>query len=421
MMGHSQLQRLGPIPKPFRLIALLMAAVLGGCSLSKPTLPVMLYLAVSIEDDRQITSETIQEFRQLHYKLIEQFRSLHPEVLVQTDLYREKELIDQVRQRQKAGLGPDLILTNGTIANSLLAEGLVDPLQESPEANANTLLRLSKRLRNDRGQQSGQPLVVLPQLACFDRRQLTRAPTTLQELLSAGAQGDSVGLSLRFRELVWTAGALGAIPGLIAAAEGQPPTPTERQDILNWLSWLQDVNNQQRINFYPDQSNLLEGLVSGRMAWVSCSSSNLQRFRERMGIHLGVAPLPNGVRHQASPLNRLRVLALGRNSSPRQRQMALALTQFSVTPLQQRTLTLDSLSLLPVNPHVTVAVQSSQVLAALVEARDQGAKSDPLLALIHGNDPRVAKSEAVLVPLVFGVITPERARDQMIAALRGDE
>jgi arabinogalactan oligomer/maltooligosaccharide transport system substrate-binding protein len=418
MMGHSQPQRLGPIPKPFRLIALLMAAVLGGCSLSKPTLPVMLYLAVSIEDDRQITSETALEFRKRFYNVVQQFRSLHPEVLVQTALYSERDLTEQLRRRNKTGLGPDLILTSGEMANALLAAGLVDPLPETPESKANTLPMLRLRLRNHRGQQSAQPLLVFPQLACFDRRQVQSTPTTLRDLLSAGAEGDPVGLSLNFRQLVWTAGALGAIPGLVTAVEGQPPSPAQQQGILNWLSWLQDANNQQRINFYPDQSTLRQGLAAGRLAWVTCSSSELQQLRQRMGAHLGVSALPNGEAHQASPLNRLRVLALGRNSSPRQRQMALALTQFSITPLLQRNLTLESLSLLPVNPHVNVPVQSSQVLTALVQAKEQAANSAPLLSHLHSDDPRVAQLEAVLVPLVFGVITPEMARDQVIAVLR---
>ena len=418
MMGYSQLQRLGPIPKPFRLIALLIATLLGGCSLSRPTLPMMLYVAVSVEDDRRITSETAQEFRKRFYNVVQQFRSLHPEVLVQTALYNEADLTDQLRRRDKTGLGPDLIFTNGELANALLAAGLVDPLPETPESKSNTLETLSRRLRNHRGQQSSQPLVVFPQLACFDRRQLQSPPTTLRELLAAGAQGDPVGLSLNFRQLVWTAGALGAIPGLITAAEGQLPSTTQQQGILNWLSWLQAANNQQWINFYPDQSSLGRALGAGQLAWVSCSSSELQELRQRMGVNLSVSPLPNGETYQASPLSRLRVLALGRNSSPRQRQMALALTQFSTTPLLQRNLTLESLSLLPVNPHVNVPVQSSQVLAALVEARQQGAASDPLLSHLHGDDPRVAKLEAVLVPLVFGVITPDMARDQVIAVLR---
>jgi arabinogalactan oligomer/maltooligosaccharide transport system substrate-binding protein len=418
MMRYLQSQRLGPIPKPFRLIALLLAVALGGCSLSKPTLPVVLYLAVTVEDDRQITSETAQSFRARFTKVIQQFRSLHPEVLVQTALYSEKQLTEQLRRRDKTGLGPDLIFSSGEQANALLAAGLVDPMPENATSRSNTMAVLSRRLRNRRGQLSGQPLLVFPQLACFDQRRLETTPSTLHELLGVGAAGQPVGLALNFRQLVWTAGALGASPGLIAAAEGKEPSPAEQQGILNWLTWLQQANNQLRIGFYPDQASLREGLMKGDLAWVSCSSAELQRLRDVMGPHLGVAALPNGPQHQASPLNRMRVLSLGRNSSPRQRAMALALTEFSITPLLQRNLTLASLSLLPVNPHVNVPVQSSQVLAALVEARRQGASGEPLLAHLHGDDPRVSQLDAVLVPLVFGVISPEAATEQVMDVLR---
>jgi maltose-binding protein MalE len=409
---------LGPIPKPFRLIALLLAAALGGCSLGSPKLPVMLYVAVSVDDDRKVTSETSEEFRKRFYNVVEQFRSLHPEVLVQATLYSEKQLTEQLRRRDKTGLGPDLILTSGDGANALLAAGLVDPMPERTTSKDNTLPSLIRRLHNRRGQLSGQPLMVFPQLACFDRRELPSTPTTLQELLSTGAAGHQVGLSLNFRQLVWTAGALGAIPGLVAAAEGNQPTAAQQQGLLNWLSWLQDANSQLRISFYPDQTSLHKGLATRRLAWVTCSSSELQRLRQLMGTHLGVAALPDGPSHQASPLNRLRVIALGRNSSARQREMALALVEFSVTPLLQRNLTLESLSMLPVNPHVTVPVQSSQVLSALVESREQGANSEPLLSHLHGDDPRVEKLEAVLTPLVFGVIPPESALEQVIDVLR---
>jgi hypothetical protein len=132
-----------------------------------------------------------------------------------------------------------------------------------------------------------------------------------------------------------------------------------------------------------------------------------------------VATLPNGAAHPTSPVNKLRVLALGRNSSPAQREMALAFIRFSVTPLVQRGFSLDSLSFLPTNPHVVIPVQSSGVLQAMVESRQQARSVDTLMAEVHQDDPRhAALQNEVIVPLLFGLVEPKQASDQLITILR---
>ena len=417
-MGYLQPERLRSKQRLLQVGTLLLAATITGCNISKPRLPVVLYMAVSLEDDRQVTTENSRSFRQRFTRLGKEYRALHPDVQIQMALYDESQLVQQLRERNQSGLGPDLILTSGELANALLQEGLVDPLPLNTSATDNSSPNLLNRLRNNQGKVSGQPLVIFPQLACFDRRRLKDPPGNLQALLSAGASGHSIGLSLKLRHLIWTAGALGAIPGLRSAAAGQPTSNQEEAAILSWLTWLQNANNQRSINFYPDQADLRDGLIAGQLDWVTCNSSELQRLRATMGPNLGVSALPNGPEHEASPLNRLRVLALGSNSSPKQRQQALALSEFAIKPLWQRMITMENLSMLPANPHVTVPVKSSQVLAAMQEAREQGANSESLLNQLESNDPRVKKLENLLIPLVFGASTPEDTAPKAIQALR---
>jgi len=72
----------------------------------------------------------------------------------------------------------------------------------------------------------------------------------------------------------------------------------------------------------------------------------------------------------------------------------------------------------PANRYVNVPVQSSQVLATMVGARQQGESSEALVRWFQLGDPRVKELEAVLVLLMFEVIEPEAATEAVVGILR---
>lgn len=414
-----------PQPRPLQplaaaLTALLLAAGLGGCAgLRRETLPVMLYVAVSVPEG-QVKTSTATTLRSRFSQLLNDFRRLHPNVLLLPSLYSDDQLIPQLRERDDADLGPDLILTSGEQANALLQAGLVDPLPVDAEVRANITPTLLGRLRDGRGRHAGLPLLLFPQLACYDRRRLPDPPTTLADLLGTAADGARVGLPLQLQGLLWSVGALGAAPALEAVRDGREPSPQQRQALLAWARWLQEANGQHSISFYANQENLVDGLARGSLDWISCHSADLLDLRHTLGQHLGVAPLPAGPEHGPSPLNLVRVIALGRDSSPAQRSLALELARFSIQPLVQRGLTLDTLSFLPVNPRVSVPVQSSSTLAAMQQAEQQARGLEESLVKLQGGDPLLARlQKEVIVPLVFAVLEPEVATDRLIGILRG--
>jgi hypothetical protein len=85
----------------------------------------------------------------------------------------------------------------------------------------------------------------------------------------------------------------------------------------------------------------------------------------------------------------------------------------------QRGFTLDTLSFLPANPHVSIPVQSSSVLAAMVQASQQARGAEPLLADVHQDDTRLREVETeVMVPVLFGLLEPDLATERLIAILR---
>jgi hypothetical protein len=67
---------------------------------------------------------------------------------------------------------------------------------------------------------------------------------------------------------------------------------------------------------------------------------------------------------------------------------------------------------------VSVPVQSSQRLATLVEAADQGRQANPLVAIIHTNDRRLTKLQSLITDLVFGDLNVGTATAQLIEILR---
>jgi hypothetical protein len=320
-------------------------------------------------------------------------------------------------RRNRAGLGPDLLLINGDTAKQLVNAGLVDPFPLTPElANLFNPGDLD-RLRLPDGDLAGLPVIIHSQVACFNRKRLPTPPSTLQELLDASAKGHNIGLSVELSTLFWTAGSVGATDAWSRVVMGKRLSRADVNSIENWTAWLQDASDQQRITFYPNQASALTEFSAGRLDWISCSSINLPRLRKSLGASLGVSNLPSGPGGSASPINRLRVLALGRNSSRQGRERALAFSRFSVNPLVQRGMTLGSQILLPANRFVKVPLQSSVTLQAMSDSQKAGLRTAELANVLHVDDPRLDRAQTLITQLVFGEITPQGAATALIALM----
>ena len=390
---------------------------LAGCSQGQAW-PGVVYVAVGTNKDQIITAELKQDFQDRLVEVEGRFRQIHPDTHFQFGLYPEDQMVEVMRRRSRSGLAPDLLLVNGDTALRLRQAGLVDPFPIREDQRAIFNGEELKRLRSPDGRLAGLPVLVQTQLSCFNRELLPTPPATLQELLEATANGHPMGLSLDLYYLFWIVGSTGALPALDRAVLGQPLTQAERQALKGWLAWLQNASSQQRVSFFPDQPTTEAEFKAGRLDWIPCRSTVVPQLRRVMGSALGVAPLPDGEGLRASPINRLRVLALGRSSSRAGRRRALAFSYYIINPLNQRTLTLGSQTVLPANRFVTVPTQSSQLLAAMVTAADQGRQTNSLVALVHLNDPRIPRVQTLLTKLVFGETNPAGASTELIRILR---
>ena len=390
---------------------------LGGCTTGREW-PNVVYVAIGANKDQLITADLKEQFQDQLVNVGARFRQIHPDTHFQFGIYPEDEMVEVMRRRSRSGLAPDLLLVNGDTALRLRQAGLVDPFPVRKDQLAIFNEEEVRRLRSPDGQLAGLPVLVQTQLSCFNRQRLSEPPATLQELLNASANGHPMGLSLDVYYLFWIVGSTGALPAMDRAVLGHSLNPADRQALTGWLAWMQNASNQQRVTFFPDQPTAEAEFKAGRLDWIPCRSTVLPQLRRVMGSALGVAPLPDGEGHQASPINRLRVLALGRSSSAAGRRRALAFSYYSVNPLTQRTLTLGSQTVLPANRFVTVPVQSSQVLAAMVAASNQGLQANSLVTLVHTNDPRIPRLQTLLTELVFGERNPEGASTELIKILQ---
>lgn len=396
-----------------RLPALATAALLAGCGVQRPTVT---YVAVAVSSDDQIDSSLISRWQERFAVLARGFRQLHPGSTFQVSFYPEDRIVEEIRRRNRQGLGPDLLLVNSFTARQLQQEGLSESFPAgASERNAYDSATLA-RVQSHNGQLVGLPMVIYPQLACFNRDKLPQAPATLTDLLTAGSQGATVGLPIDLRNLLWTAGSLGAIQAFTPSTTRASLSPADREGLSRWFGWLQDASLQQRVVFYETQSLAIEQLAAGSLDWIPCRSSQLPLLRERMGPRLGVAPLPNGKSGSASPVNELRIWSLGRNSSQAGRARALAFSRYSVNPLTQRNLTLGTLTVLPANRFVQVPVQSSSVLATLVTANLQGRQTNQLVARFQA-DGRPEALQSLLTRVVYGEESPAMATREAIAIL----
>jgi len=413
-----------PLPRRLRRAGLArllappaMALALLGCSPGAP-LPSVIYMGLAVGSDETINPELLKELQTSISRLETSYRQIYPGTQIQFSLYPEDRIVEAIRQRNAAGLAPDVILVNGDTARQLLHNNLIDPFPASTdEINAFAPSEL-RRFRLRDGLLVGLPLLVQTQLACFDQRRLGQPPASTQQLLAVSALGRPIGLPANVHNLFWSAGSLGADPGINRVLSGGTPSPEERAGIERWLSWLQDASTQQRVLFYANQDSAEAYLIEGRLDWIPCRSTVIPRLSAAMGPRLGVATLPDGDGFSASPVNRIRVLALGRNSSRAGRQRALRLSRFTLSPIIQRTITVGTKTFLPANRHVRVPVLSSTLLAAMVAASEQGRRSDPVLGTIHNGDRRLPALQGLINELVFGQVPPDAATDKMIAILR---
>jgi ABC-type glycerol-3-phosphate transport system substrate-binding protein len=374
---------------------------------------------MGVPSDETIDTELMEALKSRLTMTLREFHLIHPLAQVQLQLYPEEQLPRELRLRTAAGTAPDLLFVNDATAVRLQRLGLTRSVPMPDDLVKGLDRGAVRRFETAPGEVSSLPVLLLPQLACFDQRRVRRVPTELDELLRLAEGGLRVGLPLDGFNLAWTFGSLGVAQSVEDLFAGQPATPPRRRALGRWLVWLKQANAVPDLTFQISQSQLVEELGQGQLDWTSCRSTHLARLREDLGIHLGVAPLPAGPGGLPTPLSRQRVLAFGRNSSPDQQAVAWSFARFVVTPLTQRNLALQREEVMPVIHALKLPPGRKGTLRLLALAQSQGRKTQQASqAMFQNGDQHGEAMGRVVSRYLFGEMDEEEAIEALVRTIQ---
>jgi ABC-type glycerol-3-phosphate transport system substrate-binding protein len=407
-------------------LALLCTTLLLGCEntarqAGQRNLKGAINVLVSLDGAETFSREKLEEQGALAKEMAVDYRYLNPAVHIKIEVTRERDLIEKVKSRTRDGLGPDLILARGWMAHRLSAENLtrlVEIDQDDPTKKLNP--GLLKRLRVGDKRFVGIPVVLLPQLACYNRQQIGKNPASLDELIAASEQGVKIGIALDLVDLFWTVGAWGGLAAENAVFSRNESRPVEHVALLSWLHTLFNVSQYLNINFYDQEDQLVEGLLNGRLDWITCRSINISRLRKQLGGKLGVGILPLGPGGHPTPITLTKVWAFGVNSSQSQQQIATSFAHFTVNTIMQRYMALITEQMLPANESIPIPKGQSEVLSAMLTSLKQSQQNGILVSLLFNDRNYELYKEATraVTEMIYGERTPEQVRTVI---LRGNK
>ena len=377
---------------------------------------IVLKVAQASNENEQHSDRRFETERKITRNFQQQLKEMQPGIKLHPSIYPEESLVRALKTQTNSGLGPDLVIADSNQALSLLALGLTDPIKLTKERQNLINPAALERVKTANGSLAGQPVSQYLQLACFDKRKLKKAPETLKELSEASGTGTIFGMVTNLQDLYWSLGSFGAGEALTASLAGQKVTVAAHERLTQWMRWLKASSYQQNIVFLRNQAALRKAFIKGDMHWISCWSTQLPQLREKIKDHLGIAPLPSGEFGRATPITRLQVWALGKNSSRRQRAESLNLLDFMVQPWAQKTYALKYRTGFPVNPAAAMIV-SKQLPPGFSkfseEENKRVSRGDAIVSAID-EKPRLKKGiQSTLNELIFEGLSPEEAATEL--------
>ncbi len=404
-----------------RIALVLGTSLLGSCAFIDSNRSIVLKVAQASKENEQRSINRFESERTISKDFQQQLREMQPGIKLHPSIYAEESLEQELKVQTNSGLGPDLVITNSNQALSLAADGLTDPIKLTKELENLINPAALERVKTASGALAGQPVSQYLQLACFDKRKLKKAPKTLKELSAASGNGQVFGMVTNLQDLYWSLGSFGAGEALATSLAGKQATNAAHARLTQWMRWLKASSYQQNIVFLRNQAALREALIEGEMSWISCWSSQLPQIRDALKEHLGIAPLPSGNFGRATPITRLQVWALGKNSSKRQRSESLRLLHFMVQPWAQKTYALKYRTGYPVNPAAALIVNKQLPPGLEKFSEDENkrvSRGDAIVSAI-GVRPRLQKEiQSTLNELIFDGLSPEQAATELEAQLK---
>ena len=364
-------------------MTLTMALTLGGCgSWELPgSHALFIYVQNGIGSNNNAAVRSADEDlerQRLLQGLIDRYRRKNPKARIHVRSFAAEDLGPEMRLRQNSGLGPDLVISDVSVAFELHEQGLTTPAR-IPAERLHNIARQVLRPFEQNGALLALPLSLQPQIACYNRRRIAEPPQTLQQVLELAAKGHRVGLPVQISDLAWTtSGLMPADQSLLLASIQSDRMPGAQQlaargALDDWINWIRMASLQQYVVFTDNDEELYTQFLDGELDWIPCRSLKAKLLQTKLGSDFGATPLPGRDPGQpAAATVKLAAWSFGHHSSGMQQQLAKDFALFSLNELNQKELMLKTQSSLPVNTQVMVPSKSSQVLAAMQIGLEHG-------------------------------------------------
>lgn len=365
------------------VLTLTMALTLGGCgSWELPgSHALFIYVQNGIGSNNNAAVRSADEDlerQRLLQGLIDRYRRKNPKARIHVRSFAAEDLGPEMRLRQNSGLGPDLVISDVSVAFELHEQGLTTPAR-IPAERLHNIARQVLRPFEQNGALLALPLSLQPQIACYNRRRIAEPPQTLQQVLELAAKGHRVGLPVQISDLAWTtSGLMPADQSLLLASIQSDRMPGAQQlaargALDDWINWIRMASLQQYVVFTDNDEELYTQFLDGELDWIPCRSLKAKLLQTKLGSDFGATPLPGRDPGQpAAATVKLAAWSFGHHSSGMQQQLAKDFALFSLNELNQKELMLKTQSSLPVNTQVMVPSKSSQVLAAMQIGLEHG-------------------------------------------------
>jgi ABC-type glycerol-3-phosphate transport system substrate-binding protein len=175
-----------------------------------------------------------------------------------------------------------------------------------------------------------------------------------------------------------------------------------------------------KVNFYDQEEQLVEGLLNGRLDWITCRSSNIGRLRRHLGANLGVGTLPSGPAGNPTPITVSKVWAFGTNSSKSQRELSSNFAHFTANAIMQRYTALITEQMLPANQGIPMPIGQSEVVSAMVRSVNQSEQGGALVSILLNdqNFQYYRETTRAITEMIYGEQTPKQVRDLFLKGNR---
>jgi maltose-binding protein MalE len=241
-----------------------------------------------------------------------------------------------------------LLITDNQFVASLAMAGLISDLTSLVEPEfLQRYVPGAQETMSYKGKLYGLPAAMESMAMYYNTDLVTDPARDLTDLLNQAAPERQVILPVDFYFAFWGIPAFG---GRLFDAEGR--VTLDEGGFVEWLSWLQAVQDQPGIVLAKDREEVLELFIRHKAAYLAGEKWMLNPLQVELGVEkVGVSPLPAGPKGESGPFLVVAGLLLNQASNPAESALALEFAKY-IAGLESQTLLMTQAKFVPANVNV---------------------------------------------------------------------